>query len=264
MAIHILIPRYPIQRYSDEEMKAHQIHYIDRITGSIIWEKPAQEGLEEEQEEAELSYNEQIVMQDLKKFPFDFQIEREIRLNINARIIADNLDALVENGWLRRHKDKISLGKGKGQFQPYIFTDKAVKEFGKQDIKGKGSIEHAFWQYRCAKYFIEKGFNVEIEYFLSEENIIDKNTTSLHSIDVVAYKDNEDRIAIEIELHDTPHIQENILKCIKAGFDLIIVAVYGAKLMKKIQSDVLSNTEIEKWSKKGEIKFEMLSAFLNE
>lgn len=90
-----------------------------------------------------------------------------------------------------------------------------------------------------------------------------KDKTSLHSVDLIAFN-NEERIAIEIELHDTPHIQENILKCIKAGFDKIIVAVYGAKIMKKIQSHVLSNTEIEKWSKEGKIKYEMLSAFLNE
>lgn len=212
--------------------------------------------------EEELSYHLQILMQDLKRFPFDFQKEREARLNLNSIIISNTLESLVDKGQLYRYENKISLGKGKGQFQPYVFTEKSLGEFGKQEIKGKGSIEHAFWQTRCAKAFSKKGYDVEIEYFLSKENSVDKER-SLHSIDVVARNDSE-KIAIEIELNDTPHILDNVLKCINGEFDSVIFAVYGAKLMKRIQSMILANAKTEKFSREGKIKIEMLSSFLEE
>lgn len=257
--IHILIPRYPTQLISDEQIKYFQSAFINNILRNVVREKSAD--IKSTHEE-ELSYHSKILMQDLKKFPFDFQSEREIRLNINSRILADSLDDLVKKGWLYRYENKISLGKGKGQFQPYVFTEKSIGEFGKQEIKGKGSIEHAFWQVRCAKYFSKKGYDVEIEYFLSKENSVDKER-SLHSIDVIA-QNNSERVAIEIELNDTPHIKDNILKCINSEFDNIIIAVYNAKLKKRIQSIILSDTKIEKTSREGKIKIETLSAFLND
>ena len=261
MAIHILVTRYPIERHSDEEMNAHQIHFIDRITGSIIREKPAQKVLINIQDKEKLSYNAKIIMQDLKKFPFDFQSEREVRLNINARIISENLEELEINGWLRRYENKISLGKGKGQFRLFLFTDKAINEFKRQDIRGKGSIEHVFWQARCAKHFSEKGYNVEIEYFPSEKNNVDEKETSLNSIDIIAYN-NHERIAIEIELNDVPQNKKNIQKCIKQGFDKIIIAVYRSKLMQRIQRIILTDIEMEKWLKKGKIEIRLLSQFV--
>jgi len=147
---------------------------------------------------------------------------------------------------------KINLGKGKGQFQPYLFTDKAITEFGKQKIVGKGGLEHAFWQYRCAKYFSNRGYKVEIEHFFSGGT----------SVDVVAIKGG-DRVAVEIELNDTPHIKDNILKCMRERFDHIIIAVYGSKLRKRVQQTTLSDLKIEPWLKCGKLELEMLSAFLD-
>ena len=258
--IHILIPEYPTPLISDEQLSIIQAPFIDKILSNVIREKTSD--ILSIQDDEGLNYNSKILIQDLKRFPFEFQSEREIRLNINSKTITDNLDDLVKNKWLYRYENKISLGKGKGQFQPYVFTEKAIQEIGKQEIKGKGSIEHAFWQYRCAKYFTEKGYNIEIEYFPFEENNTDKNQSSLSSIDVVA-QNNYEKIALEIELRDIPHIKDNIKKCINAGFDNIIIAVYGSKLMKRIQSIVLSNIESEKYTKEGKIKIEMLSSFLN-
>jgi len=148
---------------------------------------------------------------------------------------------------------KINLGKGKGQFQPYLFTEKANTEFGKQKIVGKGSLEHAFWQYRCAKYFSNRNYTVKIEHYLSDDAT---------SVDVVATKGRE-RVAIEIELNDTPHIKNNILKCMREGFDHIIIAVYGSKLKKRIHQIILADTEIERWLQSSKLHLQMLSAFLD-
>lgn len=204
----------------------------------------------------ELSYQLKIVMEDLKKFPFDFQKERCERLNLNDRIIADNLEELVKEGWLSRYESLISLGKGRGQFQAYLFTEKAVKDFGRQNIKGKGSIEHSFYQYRIAKYYSGRGYKTEIEYFPFRND----ESQSLESIDVYAENERE-RISIEIELNDTPHIIDNIKKCIITDCDKLIMAVYGSKLMKRVQSMVLSNPEMEALLKANKIEIKMLSAF---
>lgn len=207
-------------------------------------------------DEEELSYHAQILIQDLKKFPFDFQKEREKRLNLNSLVMSNTLESLVDEGWLCRYERKLSLGKGRGQFQPYLFNYKTILKFGKQEVKGKGDIEHAFWQCRIHKYFSEHGYKTTIEHFLDDGR---------HSVDVTAEKNNT-RIAIEIENNDTPHIKENILKCIEANFDSIIISVYNAKLKKKIQSMILLDEKIEKFSRTGEgkIKIEILSAFLEE
>jgi len=112
-----------------------------------------------------------------------------------------------------------------------------------------------------AKYFTQKGYKTEIEHFLSETPVDNKNITSLQSIDIIACKNNE-KIAIEIELHDTPHILSNINKCISTGFDTVIIAVYGARLMKQVQRIILSDIESEKWLRNEKLKIKMLTEFL--
>ncbi len=249
--VPIIIPKYPTQNVTDEMIDSVQGEDFDRIIGCVVREKP-QKTESTFSVEKELSYQSKIIMEDLKYFPFDFQGERGIRLSMNPRTIADVLEELVKQEWIRRHDSKINTGKGKGQFQPYLFTDKAITEFGKQKIVGKGGLEHAFWQYRCAKYFSNRGYKVEIEHFFSGRT----------SVDVVATKGDE-RVAVEIELNDTPHIKDNILKCMRERFDHIIIAVYGSKLRKRVQQTTLSDLKIEPWLKCGKLELEMLSAFLD-
>jgi len=109
--IHILIPKYPTKIVTDEHIKNAQGEFINKILEGVIRDKSVKIKTTEEEE---LPYQSKIIMEDLKIFPFNFQSEREIRLNMNSRIITDNLDKLVKNGWIRRHERKIALGKGVG------------------------------------------------------------------------------------------------------------------------------------------------------
>jgi len=247
--VHILIPLFPETQLTDNEIEVLQDYYKNTILKNVR-KRDTSHNIEQDKEE--LSYEETLLLNDLKKFAFDFQSERSLRLNMPERYINENLESLAEKGYLQKH-DKINLGKGQGQFQLYVFTQKAVSGYGKQEIKGKGSIEHSFWQYRCAKYFLNIKYNVEIEHFLSNE--------TNESIDVIAFN-NEERIAIEIELNDTPHIINNITKCVRAGFNKTIVAVYGSQLMKRIQSMILSNIELEQYLRESRIEIKMLNEFL--
>jgi len=254
--VSILTQAYPTVRATDEDINSHQqIHLAELLRGikrkSEFVNSNTQEKPKEKRKEG-LSYNTNLVLQDLIRFPFDFQSERSIRLNTNSSIISKCLTELMEFGIISKSSEKINLGKGKSPFQPYLLTDTGIKKYGKQRIKGKGSIKHAFWQSRCAKHFQIKGYETEIEYFF--EN-------GLSSIDVIAKK-GEERVAIEIELNRTDHIQHNILKCLNADFSSVIIAVYGSSMVKYVENILLTNSDIEQHYRDGRVEVKMLPEFL--
>lgn len=252
--VSIINPPYPVVKVSDEEINAHQAGYVDIIFGNVIRKKEEDTNYESQPKETQndLDYDTKLLIQDLLRFPFDFQFERSQRLSMNVSKISKILTNLTRVGLIEKFKNRINLGKGKSPFQPYLFTEKGKNNFGKQKIKGKGGIEHTFWQYRCSKYFIEKNYNTEIEYFLDDRH---------SSIDVVAIKCNE-KTAIEIELNKTDHIQNNIVKCMNANFNTIIIAVYGSATEKYVKNILLTNPEIEDWYSNGKVILKMLQEFL--
>jgi len=254
--VSILTQAYPTVRATDEDINRHQEKHLTELLRGIKRKSESvnnntQEKPKEERKEG-LSYNTNLVLQDLIRFPFDFQSERSVRLNTNSSILTKCLTELIELKIISKSSEKINLGKGKSPFQPYLLTDTGLKKYGKQRIKGKGSIKHAFWQSRCAKYFQIRGYETEIEYFF--EN-------GLSSVDVVAKKGNE-RIAIEIELNKTDHIRQNILKCLNTDFSLIIIAVYGVSMKKYVENMLLINSNFEENHKNKRIEIKMLPEFL--
>ena len=255
--VSVVNTAYSSVRVSSEEIKKHQGHYLVEILKGV--ERKVESTSNEKTQDVnktdnkeDIDYNTKLLIIDLVRFPFEFQAERSDRLNINVGIISKILTEVIELGLIKKSPDKINLGKGKNAFQPYLLTNEGIRKYGKQKIKGKGSIKHAFWQYRCAKYFFEKNYKTEIEHFL--EN-------GLSSIDVVAKKE-EEKIAIEIELNKTDHIQNNILKCLNADFNLIVIAVYGSTMVKYIENILLTNTNFEENYKRGRIAVRMLPEFL--
>jgi len=99
--VPIIIPKYPTQSVTDELINSHQAGVIQKITGCVLKEKPVR--TEQTTHKEELSYQSRLIMEDFKNFPFDFQNEREIRLNINVSIIADTLKKLLKQGWMKHH-----------------------------------------------------------------------------------------------------------------------------------------------------------------
>lgn len=256
--VSVINVAYPTRRVSDEDIEQHQGMYLEKILEGVERkvEEPCNENTQEkniEKNKEKIDYNTNLLIIDLVRFPFDFQAERSARLNINVSIISRILTEVIELGLIKKSPDKINLGKGKSPFQPYLITDEGKIKFGKQKIKGKGSIKHSFWQYRCAKYFLERKYETEIEHFLDD---------GISSVDVMAKRDNE-KIAIEIELNKTDHIQHNILKCLNADFTLIVIAVYGSSMKKYVENILLTNSIFEKNHTVGRIEVRMLPEFLN-
>jgi hypothetical protein len=165
--IPVTIPKQAKRSSTRQEIHEKQREHIQKITQQINREKPAQK---EENLKEDLAYNSRIIMNDIKHFVFDTQDERGARLSLSTSTINNIIKDLKLNGWLRQHDEKINLGKGKSQYQIFLFTRKAIEKFSRQNLKGKGSIIHAFWQYRIAKKFTQKNYKVEIEYFPSKEN----------------------------------------------------------------------------------------------
>ena len=251
--VSIVNGAYQTVAVSDSEIERHQDLHLNEILNGVRRSVEVSEKEDKSSLEEEIDYNMLLVMMDLVKFPFDFQSERSDRLNINVGIISKVLANCVTTGFLDKSNDKINLGKGKSPFQPYLLSEKGVKKFGKQIIKGKGSIKHAFWQYRCAKHFNTKNYKTKIEYFLEG---------GFSSVDVVAEKVSE-KIAIEIELNKTDHIQVNISKCLDADFSLIVIAVYGSEMMKYMKNILLTNLKFEEEFKRERIVVKMLPEFLD-
>jgi hypothetical protein len=233
-----------------EDIERLQSPYMGRILKDIAREKPVDKEQAERQDS--LTYAELIMLHDVRMYAFDPQSERGFRLDENKRIVNETLVQLDFKGYLKKHPEKLNIGKGKGQFQLYLLTPKAIEKYGKQNMKGKGSLLHKFWQYRCAKYFKNNGYEVKIEHFLP-------NNTQ--SVDVVAIKSSE-RLALEIEFNNSVQIIKNIKKCIRYDFDKIIIAVYLQSFQKTVSKMILSNPDFEEWFNNERITVELLSSFI--
>ena len=256
--ISIINPPYPVRHVTEDEILSHQSDQLIKILGNVSREnqkKNNEEPLNDKPKSGseEFDYNMILVIYDLLNFPFDFQSERAIRLNLNKSILSATLSKLIEFGFIQKHTTKINLGKGKSPYQHYMFTEKGINKFGKQKIHGKGSLEHAFWQNRCKKYYDRISYETKIEYYLADGH---------SSIDLVVLRD-EEKIAIEIELNETDHIQDNILKCINEDFNQIIVAVYSLKLAKYVKRTLLNHPVIEENYREKRVALKMLSEFLD-
>lgn len=260
--VHITIPEYPTQKISDEMIHENLNKNINQLLVNVRKRKKQEFSENETTDEENLQYQEKIILEDIKNFPFDFQHERCTRLNMNSKHFTENLENLTNNGWLRKHDKRINLGKGRGQFQLYLLSEKSVNIIGKQKISGKGGLEHSFWQNRVAKYYNSKGYTTEIEHFLTPDD-----TTQEHnwrqSIDVTAKNKNE-KVAIEIELNNTKQTKQNIEKLINSKYDKIIIAAYGSSQIKWTLRVASSDALLEYELRSGRLEIIAVQVFLEK
>jgi len=261
--VHIIIPEYPTQKISDELIHEQLNKNINQLLVNVRKRRKSEFSENKNTDEENLKYQEKIILEDLKKFPFDFQHERCNRLDMNSKHFTENLENLTNKTWLRKHDTRINLGKGKGQFQLYLFTDKTIEKIGKQNIVGKGGLEHSFWQNRVAKYYNARGYKTEIEHFLTEDETTSKEHNWRQSVDVTASKKSE-KIAVEIELNNTKQIKQNIEKLINTDYVKIIIAAYGRNLLKQTLRVASCDALIEKELRSGRLKIIALQVFLEK
>ena len=96
-----------------------------------------------------------------------------------------------------------------------------VREDGIQiEERGKGGLEHRFWQEKIAEHYREKGYEVKIEHEIDGK-----------SIDV--YAENEKKIGAEVAMSAKGEV-ENIKKDLKLNLDHLIVACKDERVMSDI------------------------------
>jgi hypothetical protein len=250
--VRVLIPKYPTQFVSMEMINDRQGKALkNRILNGVVRKRPYE--IIGTNTVEELDYRLRIVMENFR-LPFLTQKERMQFLGLDK--ISDCIFTLLQNIWLEKYRTQFLLGRS-GKFQLYLFTEKAESNFSKQIIQGKGDLNHTFWQYRIFRHFTNRGYHCTIEKFQPDG--------SGESIDVEAInvKKGGEKIAIEVELNDNIyHIKSNILKCIRAKYDLIIIAPYSTKLLRRVQRIALSNQVIEKYYSSGRLELKLVTEFM--
>lgn len=86
--------------------------------------------------------------------------------------------------------------------------------------RGKGGLEHRFWQQKIADFYQDKGYEVKIEHEIDGK-----------SIDVFAEK--EEKIGIEVAMSAKGEIK-NIKKDLELDLDQLIMACKNERVMSDI------------------------------
>lgn len=114
-------------------------------------------------------------------------------------------------------------------------------------LLGKGSLEHRVLQYLISESLKESGQNVLIEYHFNGK-----------SVDIAQISE-EKSIAYEIELLPShPHVSENVIKNLEAGFSQVVVIVQNKACKEQAQKQIVENVEFEKLTK---VEFKLVKEF---
>ena len=163
---------------------------------------------------------------DINNHPNSGIVERYKRLNLSMRV-GDNIkNYLLSNNFIET-KELITKS---GKIVLVGLTEKGLSYLRKMGIKTpdhKNGIEHKYWKYKIAKYYMDKGYKVVIE------KPINGNA------DIVVTNDNK-LIAIEIETGKSYAIK-NIQKDLEHGFDMVISIGVNNKVTDKIKKDLINS-----------------------
>lgn len=154
--------------------------------------------------------------------PFLFHGDRYDSLGLSGskgnRIKKD----LVREGYLE--EEEINTGKRGANPKIVGLTEKGKRVLKDKEIeveeRGKGGLEHRFWQHMIAQHFENQGFKAHIEYELEGKGI-----------DV--YAENKKKIGIEVAMSPKGEV-DNLEKDLELDLDKLIVASKNERIMSEI------------------------------
>ena len=162
-----------------------------------------------------LTEAEKRLLSDVVAFPLCAVSVRYKNLGFNPRQGSAVKDGLVSKGYLDPHE--FSTGKGR------VVVLELTKK-GREVLRGAGfevpepdgneSLEHAFWKFRVAHYYRQKGFAVDVEKYVNGRP------------DLIITKD-DSVAAVEIETGKSDPIS-NVTKNLARGFPLTILVATSA------------------------------------
>jgi len=188
---------------------------------------PSRDKLIEEQEKEFLI--------DILKNPLSGVVERNKRLKISGRRGNNLKESLVSKGLI----ETIKIPTRTGRTVLVRLTKNGCSILGKLGYGAKNGVRrygliHEYWRDKVKRYYEKLGYEVTLEKRLNGERA-----------DLVAEKGKE-KIAIEIETGNSNAI-ENVRKCLKAGFDLVVSVPVNrqieARIKERLKKEKLDKTE---------------------
>jgi len=191
---------------------------------------------------AEIGEQERLLLIDILKYPFSSIVKRYEKLNFNRRRGNAYKDNLLQKEYIKPKEIKLS----NGRIMLFELTEKGrqfLERLGYQTYRDRNGIEHRYWKWKIADYYRRKGFKVFVEKPING------------NVDVAVKKDHYS-IAIEIETGESDFIK-NILKDLKAGFDLVISVATNEMVENKIREALA----VKKLDKIKRVKVTTVRAF---
>ena len=152
-----------------------------------------------------LALTSDLLLKDIRKYPFDGISARSKRLKISNRKCGEAIESLAACKLLC----KVDIKEKSGRRLLFELSD---------SIQSLGGIEHRFWNHHIAELNKSKGYNVEIEKKIEGDGFIDQ----------VIISGNDNNIAIEIETGKS-HPIETIKRDIELGFSKVICVATNDK-----------------------------------
>ncbi|MDA2912530.1 DUF87 domain-containing protein [Acidobacteriia bacterium AH_259_A11_L15] len=148
--------------------------------------------------------------------------ERYCRLNLSSYFGNKVCTVLLLKGLI----EPVDISSGKGRVRLLWLTEKgkeALKNLGFEvPTRGRGGPEHEYWKEKVAQHLERRGYKVEME----------KPVGGGKTIDLLAGKEGRE-VAIEIETGRSD-AKENVQKCVRAGYETIVVLVTRRNLVHAI------------------------------
>ncbi|MEO0126292.1 MAG: DUF87 domain-containing protein [candidate division WOR-3 bacterium] len=217
----IKIPEFEVKKGSitDEMIREKMLGYFGYIKNN----QALIQDITDISKTADIGEQEKLLLIDILKFPFSSIVKRYEKLNFNRRKGNIYKENLVNKGYIKPKEIKLS----NGRIMLFELTEKArqlLEKLGYQTYGDRNGIEHRFWKWKIANYYRQRGHKVFIEKRING------------GVDVAIKKDNMS-IAVEIETGESDFIK-NILKDLKAGFDMVISVATNEVVEAKIKEEL--------------------------
>ena len=248
----IRIPLFPMAKdVTDDEVQTHMKPVLESLSFAPRTDI-LKRLMEQKREEREKKASRHIqFLKNVYLHPWLTVTEHYASLGLGSKTGTKVKADLLRWKWV----EEIPIATGRRGKQPIILslTDIGLEKLRESGIqarrRGKGGAKSLWWAHKLAEIYEEKGYQTKIEGFAEG-----KATVDLELIDPEGR-----RIAIEIQM-STDHAMENIIKCLKAGYDEVIIASEEDTILRGIEEKAESCLGSEA---RARVKYKLLKEVLN-
>ena len=233
---------------SDEELSERLAKIAHFLAYTPSWNPPADVAQSESSPKSNALVIDNLMHKVLNAVMADsYRTGEEIRKAINVKSVSAMrraTGALCDMDFLMPYEVRIS----RAVHKPFDALDKAYAYMKIKPPKkrGKGKFVHRYVINRfVVPYFENKGLKVQLE----------KNGADV----VVTNSASGEKIAVEVELHDTPHVIDNLCRNRDSGMKRVIVACETRDMIAKLKKRVLAERTLHDYL--DSVKYVLFSYF---